>query len=385
MTRARLAITTIFLSNGFLMAAWVSHLPAIKARCALDDRGLGTVLWAAAAGALCMMPLAGWLATRIGSRNVTIFMALGLCLAITGPLLVSHWTALAAVLFVLGAFNGGLDVAMNTHAVAVQTIVGKPIMTFTHAMYSLGNVIGAVTASAALATNIDPAYHVAAGAALTIIALAFSAPGLLPREHDARSEGPRFAWLPRKLVGVGILCFMALLVEGAMGEWTTVFSRDHLHVPASLAPLGFAAFAATMTLGRFVSGPVFARFGTVRTLMATAFPGAVLLAIALAVGNPIVFVVALAIVGLAIAGAVPVLFSAAGTTPGVPPGIGLAAVATVGYVGLLTGPPLIGAIAGAAGSLSAGLAVCVAALLIIGAGARWANPPANPPTTTPAT
>ena len=53
------------------------------------------------------------------------------------------------------------------------------------------------------------------------------------------------------------------------------------------------------------------------------------------------------IVGIGAANIVPVLFTAAGRVPGVPPGIGLATVTTIGYAGLLVGPARIGFVADA--------------------------------------
>ena len=49
------------------------------------------------------------------------------------------------------------------------------------------------------------------------------------------------------------------------------------------------------------------------------------------------------------AAVVPTAFRRASNTPGIPPGTGVAAVATVGYTGFLAGPPLIGLLAEAIG------------------------------------
>lgn len=50
-------------------------------------------------------------------------------------------------------------------------------------------------------------------------------------------------------------------------------------------------------------------------------------------------------VGLGLSVMVPIVISAAGNQPGIDPVIGVAAVSTVGYGGLLMGPPLIGLLA----------------------------------------
>ncbi len=60
----------------------------------------------------------------------------------------------------------------------------------------------------------------------------------------------------------------------------------------------------------------------------------------------------------------PVLFRAAGRTPGVQPARALAAVTVMGYTAFLTGPPLIGLVAQAT-SLRAALGLLVVAGVLI--------------------
>jgi sugar-phosphatase len=63
---------------------------------------------------------------------------------------------------------------------------------------------------------------------------------------------------------------------------------------------------------------------------------------------------------------VPVLFRAAGSTPGVSAGVAVAAVSTIGWFGFLAGPPAIGFAAGAVGLRSAlGLVVLATVLLAL--------------------
>ncbi|HSS59334.1 MAG TPA: hypothetical protein VLK59_15075, partial [Solirubrobacteraceae bacterium] len=55
---------------------------------------------------------------------------------------------------------------------------------------------------------------------------------------------------------------------------------------------------------------------------------------------------------------VPIVFRASGQVPGMPAGVGLAAVSTTGYLGFLVGPPTIGGLAELMG-LPAALGVLV--------------------------
>jgi len=61
--------------------------------------------------------------------------------------------------------------------------------------------------------------------------------------------------------------------------------------------------------------------------------------------DPVVALLGFALIGLGLANVVPVLFSAAARVPGVAPADGIAAVAALGYLGMMVGPPLIGVVA----------------------------------------
>src|ERR1043166_8978525 len=83
--RSRAAVSTIFFINGVVLASWVPHIPAVKARHAISDGELGIVLLSMAVGAVCALPLAGWLVGRAGSRLMTSAAAIALCLALPLP------------------------------------------------------------------------------------------------------------------------------------------------------------------------------------------------------------------------------------------------------------------------------------------------------------
>jgi hypothetical protein len=95
------------------------------------------------------------------------------------------------------------------------------------------------------------------------------------------------------------------------------------------------------------------------------------MALALAVPHPATALAGFALVGLGFANVVPVLFSAAGRVPGIAAAHGIAAVSSVGYFGMMAGPPLIGFIAQAE-SLSAGLVVVIVFAVIVSAFSRRA-------------
>ena len=80
-------------------------------------------------------------------------------------------------------------------------------------------------------------------------------------------------------------------------------------------------------------------------------------------------IIGFGLVGLGITNVIPILFSAAGRTPDGAPGTAIAAVATAGYAGFLTGPPVIGLVADVSG-IGTGRAIVSLLCPMIAIGAR---------------
>ena len=105
------------------------------------------------------MLCAGTVIARFGSAPVTRLTGLIMCLALPMAALAPSLPALVAALALLGAANGMMDVAMNAHAIAVETRLQRPIMSSLHGMFSLGGLMGAGLGALALGV-MPPAAHV---------------------------------------------------------------------------------------------------------------------------------------------------------------------------------------------------------------------------------
>ncbi len=368
--RSRAAVSTIFFVNGVVLASWVPHIPAIKARHAISDGELGIVLLAMAAGAVFALPLAGWLVGRAGSRLMTSIAATALCLTLPLPVLSPNLVLVSLSLILLGACNATLDVSMNAQAVVVERRYQRAIMSSFHGLFSLGGLAGATVAGAAMAIGVDDPRHVVGAAIVCLLAVAGSLPWLVPSApRDASRAGRAFARPTGVLLGLGALAFCGLLAEGAMGDWSAVYLHDTLGSSSATAAAGFAAFSLAMAAGRFSGDRLVVRFGSVPILRASSAVAALGLAGALVLGKSTAGVIGCGTVGLGIANVIPILFSGAGRVPGVQAGTALAAVATTGYLGFLAGPPLIGLAAEIAGLRAAlGIVSALCGLITVGAG-----------------
>ncbi|WP_029012252.1 MFS transporter [Niveispirillum irakense] len=365
---ARLATRLVFLFAGIATAAWAPLVPFVKARAGLDDGTLGLLLLALGTGSILMMPLAGVLATRFGCRAVIIVSAV-IAVAML-PLLAaaSALVWLVPALFLFGAAIGTADVTINVQAIIVEREAGRPMMSGFHALFSVGGIVGAAGMAALLGVGATPLLAVGLVVIGLLVLLGLAYGGLLP--YGSQSEGPAFA-LPRGIVLlIGLLCFVTFLAEGAMLDWSAVFLDTVVGMDPAFAGLGYAAFAAAMTVGRFAGDRIVHHFGPIRVLTL----GGLIAASGFAIATLLPFwqgaLFGYALVGIGASNIVPVLFSSVGRQKRMPESLALPAVSTMGYAGILAGPALIGFIAHLT-SLSAALLLLSVGLIGVAIGARW--------------
>lgn len=368
--RARWAVSAAFFANGATFASFAPHIPAVKGALGLSEGRLGLALLAGAAGAVAAMPAAGGLADRVGSRAVVVVGGLLYAALLPLPLLASSFGVLVAVLFMWGASGGAMDVAMNAHAVAVERRLGRPIFSSVHGFWSVGALAGAAAASAGLARGLPPLALVVGAAVGLGAVVAVAAPALLPRSAEPRHAPsdepavPMHRLLRGPLLGLGVLAGAVMMAEGAMADWTALYLRDTLGASPALGAAGYTAFALAMTVGRFGGDWISAHVGRTALVRGGTALAALGLFAAVAAGHPLVAAAGFGLVGLGLSNAVPALFGAAGAVAGKTPGRALAAVTTVGYGGLLGGPPLIGFLAEAV-TLGRALAIVAGMLLVV--------------------
>lgn len=256
---------------------------------------------------------------------------------------------------------------MNTQAVDVETAYRRPVMVSFHALFSLGGMIGSAMGGVAAAARIDPFTHLALAGLLLAVAVVFATRRLLPDLPGAVLARSRARVAMTPLLGLAVIAFCVLVGEGAMADWTAVY-LTHLTGPGSAAA-GYASFSLAMAGGRFAGDRLRGRLGSVALvrwggLIAAAGLGAGLLS-----GD-----VKGALIGFACAGAgfskiFPITCSAAGRKAGVNAQAGVATVTGFGYLGFVSGPPLIGLFAQMSSLRTAlGLVVILSAVTALLAG-----------------
>jgi predicted MFS family arabinose efflux permease len=366
----RTATFAVFAVNGAMIGTWVAHIPWLQERLDVSKTAIGFALLCMAAGALVAMPLTGQILDRRASASVVKAATLVYTLLLPLPLIAPSAVALGAILVVFGAANGAMDVAMNAHGVAVERDLERPIMSSLHGGWSVGGFLAAGLSAGTGAAGLDPRVL----ALLVGVALWFAALYLTARlgEASAHSESG-FALPSRGVILVGALCFLAMVTEGAIGDWSGIYLREDLGASAAAAATSFTGFSLGMAIARLGGDRLNERLGTGPLLRGGMTLVALALGTILLIGQPVPAVVGFVLVGLGIANSVPILFSAAGRHH--PPGPSLAAVFTMGYTGFIVGPPMIGALGDAIGLPETLALLCVSALAVTTLGGRALKAP----------
>jgi len=383
----RAATVAAFVSHGLLFASWTAHIPQIKDHLGLTDGSLGLALLGAPVGSVAAMLLAARLLPALGSKRMVQLSLLGYSLA--GPLvgLAGSLPALFAALFAWGAFQGTLDVSMNTQAVTVERAASRPLMSGFHACWSIGAFAGAGIGALGVAAGLSLTRQLLALAVPVLLIAGWLTTRMLPdpagpasSDHDGTAPGRatrdrhpagRAAIrLSRPVLILGAIAFASMLCEGASADWASVYLRGSIHVGAAAAGLGYTGFALMMVIVRLSGNRLLSRFRRERLLPALAAVATAGFTAGLLAGGSVAVIAGFGCLGIGLALIVPTINSAAGRLPGVSPGTAIAMVSAWGWAGFVFGPPIIGQLASATSLTVALMLLPVLTACIVAATAR---------------
>jgi Major Facilitator Superfamily len=360
-TPRRLPTLLGFVTLGLFWGAWASVLPDVQRATDASKGALGLALLCVSLGSIpAMLFVAGPTVDRFGARAVGAAGA-AFALATTLPGLASSVPALALSLLLAGAASGALDVGINANAGRIESTTGRRLMPLAHGLFSVGILTGSVGGGLLRGAGVHREAILAAVAALIMTTSLLIGRDPAPAAPAAAGRTIR---IERALLLLGIVGAAAFVVEGGLEQWGALYLERELDARPAVSGLGPGVFGAAMALGRFYGQAT--KSGD-RTLLAggSAIGAAGCLLAALAPNAP------LALLGLAIGGAgvslnAPIVFGAGGRR-------GASAVATVttlGYVGLLIGPALVGGVAQATSLRGSFVALSLVAGLVALAATR---------------
>ncbi|SEG74017.1 Fucose permease [Actinacidiphila yanglinensis] len=367
--RAHLTMRAAFAVHGAASGTFATRIPWIKDHLGLSAGTLGLALVCPAIGSSLLMPLAGRLMHRFGSRAALRLLLCLWCAALALPALAPGLPWLCLALLAFGASAGMADVVMNALGIAVEEHKGKSIMSGLHGMWSTGTLIGAAIGVPAVHAGLDGRVHLLLMAALLVTAALLITAHAPDTRPDAGEEAPpHFSLPPRAALVIGAIGFCGVFAEGGSSDWCAVYLRDIAHASPAVAALAYTAFSCTMAGSRLVGDVVVRRLGAVRTLRIGGAVSTLGGALVVASRHPGPAIAGFAMIGVGISVTVPLCFAAAGRR-GPVPSQAIAGVATVTYTSGLVAPAAIGGIA-AASSLTVSFALITVLTLglVLGAG-----------------
>ena len=394
----RAATVAAFVSHGLLFASWSAHIPQVKDHIGLTDGSLGLALLGAPAGSVAAMLVVARILPALGSKRMVQISLLGYSLA--GPLvgLAGSLPALFAALFAWGAFQGTLDVSMNTQAVTVERAASRPLMSGFHACWSIGAFAGAGIGALGVAAGLSLTRQLLALAVPVLLVTGWLTTRMLPDSATTASDDqqrtghggasadlrPRNSPSPtlppqpphptrraalrlsRPVLTLGAIAFASMLCEGASADWASVYLRGSIHVGAAAAGLGYTGFALMMVIVRLSGNRLLSRFRRERLLPALAAVATAGFTAGLLAGSSAGVIAGFGCLGIGLALVVPTVNSAAGRLPGISSGTAIAMVSAWGWAGFVFGPPIIGQLASATSlTLALGVLPVLTACIVV--------------------
>ena len=341
----RIAVSSFFFLAGICFASWASRIPDIQTKLHLNSAALGGVLLCLPVGLMTSLPVAGFLVAKYGSRIIVMLSAI--LYSCTLPLLgfSGSVTQLMITLFVFGFGGNLMNISVNTQAVATETLYHKPIMASFHGVWSMAGFTGAAIGTVMVHFSVLPPYHFLCITALAAMLLIIFSGKLIRHVSNRDGKQPIFVRPDKSILNFGLIAFFSMICEGAMFDWSGIFFAKVVRPDPSLVTVGYTAFMCTMATGRFIGDWVAFRLGMKTMLQISGLLTAGGLLLAVIFPQFITATIGFLIVGAGVSSIIPMVYSAAGKSKVMSPGVAIAAVSTIGYLGFLFGPPFIGFIA----------------------------------------
>ena len=364
----RNAVFIVFFSCGLALASYMSRVPHIRDVLDASTARMGVLALAIAVGSIAGMVGSSHVVARLGAkRTMLVFptvLTIGVLITGTGASMES-FTVLFTGLTVFGLGLGTTDVAMNVSAAANEQRLRRTLMPLFHALFSVGTMVGAGLGALAETFGVPIILHLGVLAIASLAVLWLTNRFIQPElDTTDTSSGPSTAtdrlavWAQPLTWFIGLIILGMALAEGSANDWLALAMVDGHGQSNTMGAISLGIFLTAMTLGRVVGIRVLDRFGRVPVLRASAVLAAAGLSMVIFLHNPVLVTIGIVAWGLGSALGFPVGMSAAADDISFA-AARVSAVATIGYVAFLAGPPLIGFLGQHLGLLNALLVVLV--------------------------
>ena len=342
----RLAVSTLFFLQGLCFATWASRIPSIQQQLGISESLLGVILFALPAGSMISLTFSGRLVTKYGSKKIAVNALLFYSLLLPAIGFADTPLLLIASLVLFGLAANLANIAINTEAVHVESQYGRNIMASFHGLWSTAGFVAAGIGTFMIGRGIVPLTHFVMITALIAVGVAGTFHYLITEEKTQATASRLFVKPDKRLLRLGILAFCCMICEGAMFDWSGIYFQKVVGAESSWIGAGYTAFMCAMASGRFVADWVSNKLQFSRTIF---FSGILItsgLLLAVLIPNVLPAIIGFLIVGFGVSSVIPLIYSEAGKSKTTSAGMALTAVSSIGFLGFLFGPPLIGIVAG---------------------------------------
>ena len=358
---ARLATRLAFFAAGFAMGCCAPFFPFIKENVSADKSEFGLLLLCLGIGAIIAMPITGIISAKRGSKPMILLGGFVMALLIPVLVIVETQFILAIIIFLLGASLGTLDVAMNVHAVEVEKIEKRSLMSNFHAQFSIGGLAGAGLMTVFLFFETSLLSSSVIAASITFITMTLTVKRLL---NVSTVKKTKFMLPKGVVILLAIFAAIIFLVEGAVVDWGALLIIDRELTAPKSAGIGYILFSIAMVVARLLGDEIVKAIGEFKVLIFDVVITILGILIIVLSNITIIALSGFMFIGLGVANLVPIFFSAAGRQTVMPPAIAIASVTTTGYAGILLGPVIIGYFAEKT-SLSIGFSILIPLVVLI--------------------
>ena len=365
--RARFSVFIYFLLCGSAVTIWATHIPVVEKKLEISHAQIGILLLLLGAGALASMQAIGAAVDKYGSAKTLTASSIALGLALFLPGFAFNYLSISIAIFILGSTIGAIDIAMNAHALEIESAYKRPIFSSFHAMWSIGGVVGTAVSSGALSLSVPMWATMSGWGAFTVMVGLLLSKNLLPRVSAPKAPSIKSASAKVKelyfVIFIGCVSAAAAVIEGVGIDWSALFTIDQFNVSVATAGISIGTFSAAMATVRFFADKVVAKFGRIFVIRYGALLSSLGMVLALTAPSIWLSWAGWAIAGIGVSAVVPQCM-AFGSDIGDEQNQGrnLAKVVGLTYAGVLGGPAIIGFLAtlvGLQASMLFGIALAV--------------------------
>lgn len=381
--RIRYAVLSFFIAQGLCFASFFSRLPDLKDHYGLIDLAhLGLLLSLLPIGKFVAIPAVGFLLPFLKSKMTTIISLTGFLITLFLIGLTPDFYIFGIFLFLFGIFWNMTDISLNTQAIEVERIYGKPIIATFHAGWSVSACIGALIGFVFINLNINIFNHFALMSVITLLIAGYNARYLLNditvpdknthKEVEPQAQKKKFGISEIILIQLGIVWLIALIIENTIFDWSDIYFQSVIKAPKSLQ-IGFLICMVMISVGRFLANTAY-RIWSKNTVLKLAgsflFIGFTLTAVFFDIENFTLRIVVnsfgFMLIGLGISCVVPTIYSIVGEKAKTPVGTALTIMSSISFLGPIISPSLVGYVSKGFGMEWAFLIIgCFGAIIVI--------------------